>query len=119
MNKIAGLLELARYHGGRREKPPVQEANITYREGSMNSVVAEVRSILEESMSARRRYAADLAHHSLDEYAFDRAVRAFDRVYAHAYRPACRGEEREAHNDAQLEALQTFLSVYLTEAGQQ
>ena len=72
--------------------------------------------ILEESRAARARYARDLAQHDLDERAFDIAIEAWDRTRRRSYDPLGARPE-EAWHDAELEALQAFLSTYLSEAG--
>lgn len=70
--------------------------------------------------ATRRRLAADLAHHALDERAFDMAVGAFDETLRTAFHPGLGADDVEvgqARHDAELEALQAFLARYLAEAG--
>ena len=86
----------------------------------MSALVDTLRSMGEEAMHAvasRRRLAGDLAHLPLDEEAFAVAVEAFDREYVRGFRPVCVSDREQAHHDAQLPALEAFLSMYLSVAG--
>lgn len=84
-----------------------------------DAVLAQAESILAEAMAARRRYAADLAHYSLDEPAFEKALESFHQRYAVAYGNSLRAgaTPEEAHSESLDDAAQILLMSYLREAG--